>query len=151
MLGELDRGEVEQILHQQQIGRLGVAGDGRVHIFPVTYGYDGEFIYCVSQLGLKVRLMRENPDVCFEVEEIESPARWRSVMVHGRYEELWDDVARDAALRQIASQGVRAIPTSLAPYTGRMETMVVYRIRVAEKTGRFEQDDALPTLRAVPR
>jgi uncharacterized protein len=150
MLGELTAGEIEQVLRRQQFGRLGVAGDGRVYIFPISYGYDGAFIYAVSQLGLKVQLMRKNPEVCFEVEEIESPARWRTVMAHGTFEELWDEAERDHAFAQIADQGTLA-PLSLAPYTGHMETLVVYRIRIAEKTGRFEQDDVLRAARAGAR
>jgi uncharacterized protein len=152
MLGELTAGETEQLLRRQQVGRLGVAGDGRVYIFPVSYGYDGACIYAVSQLGLKVRLMRTNPEVCFEVEEVESPARWWTVMVHGTYEELWDEAERDAAFAHIAGQGTGATaPLSLAPYTGQMETLIVYRIRIAEKTGRFEDDDVLRATRAVRR
>lgn len=140
MLGELTAEEIEQLLRQQGIGRLGVTGAGRVYIFPLSYGYDGTFIYGHSQLGLKVQLMRQHPDVCFEVEEVESPSRWRTVLAHGRFEELWDQPSRDEAFAQIAAQG-DLVPPSLAPYSGRSETLIVYRIRVTEKTGRFEHND----------
>jgi uncharacterized protein len=150
MLGELTAEETEHLLRRQQFGRLGVTGDGRIYIFPVSYGNDGAFIYAVSQLGLKVRLMRENPEVCVEVEEVESPARWRTVMAHGTFEELWDEASRDHAFAQITDQGDLA-PLSLAPYTGHMETLIVYRIRVMEKTGRFEHDDVLRAAHAAPR
>jgi len=103
MLGDLSADEIDQLLRRQQLGRLGVAGDGRVYIFPIAYGYDGAFIYGHSQLGLKVRLMREHPAVCFEVEEVESPARWRTVMAHGTVEELWEQAGRDEAFAQIAA------------------------------------------------
>jgi hypothetical protein len=63
-------------------------------------------------------------------------------MTHGTYEELWDEAERDQAFARITDQGKLA-PPSLAPYTGHLETMVVYRIRIAEKTGRFEHDDVL--------
>lgn len=142
MLGNLTRDEVEQVLRRQQFGRLGIASDGRIYIFPVSYGYDGAFIYCLSQLGLKVRLMRANPEVGFEVDEVESPVRWRSVMLHGRFEEIWEQAARDAAIARIQDQSNLG-PQSVAPYTGRMETLVVFRIRIAEKTGRFEHGSVL--------
>ena len=146
MLGDLTADETDRLLRHQQIGRLGVAGEGRVYIFPIAYGYDGAYIYGHSQLGLKVRLMREHPEVCFEVEEVASPARWRTVMAHGTFEELWDEASRDDAFAQIAAQGELA-PLSLAPYTGHMETLIVYRIRVTETTGRFEHDDVLRAAR----
>jgi len=148
VLGELTTDETERVLRRQQLGRLGVTGDGRVSIFPVSFGYDGAFIYAVSQLGLKVRLMRQHPEVCFEVEEVESPARWRTVLAHGTFEELSDEASRDDAFAQIAAQGDVA-PLSLAPYSGSMETLIVYRIRVTEKTGRFEHDEVLRAARTA--
>jgi nitroimidazol reductase NimA-like FMN-containing flavoprotein (pyridoxamine 5'-phosphate oxidase superfamily) len=150
MLGALTAEECDHLLRRQQLGRLGVMGDGRVYIFPISYGYDGTFLYGVSQLGLKVRLMRQQPEVCVEVEEVESPARWRTVLAHGTLEELWAEADRDAAFAQIAAQGTLA-PLSLAPYTGRIETLVVYRIRVSEITGRFENDDVLQAARVGVR
>jgi nitroimidazol reductase NimA-like FMN-containing flavoprotein (pyridoxamine 5'-phosphate oxidase superfamily) len=101
MLGELTMAEVERSLRRGQVGRLGVAGEGRVYIFPVSYGYDGTNTFVVSQEALKVRLMREHPEVCFEVEEIESPARRRTVMAHGRFEE--DEVFPSRSDQQAAS------------------------------------------------
>jgi nitroimidazol reductase NimA-like FMN-containing flavoprotein (pyridoxamine 5'-phosphate oxidase superfamily) len=144
LLGELTDEEIEQQLRRQQIGRLGVTGAGRVYIFPVSYGYDGAFIYGHSQLGLKIHLMRQHPEVCFEVEEVESPAQWRTVLTHGRFEELWDQPSRDIAFARIADQG-NLSPPSLAPYAGRSETLIMYRIRVTEKTGRFEHNEVLRT------
>lgn len=141
MIGELDDAEIESVIRRGQLGRLGVAGDGRVYVFPISYGYDGEFVYGVSRLGLKVRLMRENPEVCIEIEEVASPARWRTVMVHGRFEEIPGENGRDAALAAIVSQGERPAPPSLAPYVDGPEQFIAYRIVPTEKTGRFEQDE----------
>jgi nitroimidazol reductase NimA-like FMN-containing flavoprotein (pyridoxamine 5'-phosphate oxidase superfamily) len=141
MIGELDVAEIEDVMRRGQIGRLGVIGDGRVYIFPISYGYDGETVYGVSRLGLKVRLMRENPEVCVEIEEIASPAQWRTVMVHGHFEEIRGENDRDAALAAIVSQGVRPAPPSLSPYVDGPERLIAYRIVPTEKTGRFEQDE----------
>jgi nitroimidazol reductase NimA-like FMN-containing flavoprotein (pyridoxamine 5'-phosphate oxidase superfamily) len=140
MIGALDATEMDQILRRQQIGRLGVYGDGRVYIFPVGYGYDGVDLYVHSHEGLKVRLARSHPEVCFEVEDITSMTRWRTVMVHGRFEELEDKEERAWALRLIARQGVRPAPRSLAPYADGPYRVVVYRIRVDEVTGRYEYE-----------
>ena len=141
MLGELNQEENEQILRTQQIGRLGVTDGERVYVFPVCYGYDGDSLVLVSRIGLKIQLMRVHPAVCLEVESIESPARWRTVMVHGRFEEITGPEERDAALALIAAQGDVTAPWSIAPYLGGPEEMIVYRIRRHEQTGRFEQDE----------
>jgi uncharacterized protein len=90
---------------------------------------------------LKIRLMRENPEVCLEVEESETPARWHTVMVHGRFEELDAEAGRDTALAAIVSQGDVALPPSIAPYVDGTEQIIAFRIRPLEKTGRYERDD----------
>ncbi len=144
MLGVLDSTEIERVLRAEHLGRLGVYGDGRVYVVPVAYGYDGTDVYAHSHEGLKLHLMRAHPEVCFEVEQIESPARWRTVIAHGTFEELIDPAARDAALATILAQGGRPYPPSMAPYVDGPERIVVYRIRLAEKTGRYERDEVFP-------
>ena len=34
--------------------------------------------------------MRANPKVCMQLDEIESDSRWMSVIVNGRYQELYE-------------------------------------------------------------
>jgi uncharacterized protein len=141
MLGNLTADEIESLLRRQQIGRLGVTDGKRVYIFPVAYGYDGASVFVVSRPGLKVQLMRGHPEVCVEIEEIETPARWRTVIAHGHYEKVTDPDERDEALALIAMQGETPTAPSLAPYLDGPEAMIVYRIRLTEKTGRFERDE----------
>lgn len=143
MVDTLTTAEIDHLLRHQHIGRLGVAAAERVYIFPIAYGYDGTDLYSRAHVGahggLKVQLMRAEPAVCVEVEEIMAPGHWRTVLVHGRYEELTDADARDVAIARIATQAGRAYPPSLAPYTGDAATLIVYRVRVEEITGRAEQ------------
>lgn len=151
MYGALDAAEIEQILRAQQIGRLGVTDGDRVYVVPVSYGYDGASIYVVSHEGLKVQLMRAHPSVCFEVEEIASPAHWRTVIAQGTYEEITDAAERERALAIIASQGPAPLPPSLAPYLEGPARVVVYRIRLGEKTGRYEYDEVFGRMTAQGR
>lgn len=144
MIGALDRSEIEQLLRTEQIGRLGIYGDGRVYVVPVAYGYDGAYVYIHSHEGLKTRLMRAHPEICFEIEEIVTPAHWRSVIAHGQFEELSDDTARGEALAVISRQGHQAYPPSAAPYVDGPDRVVVFRIRLTEITGRYEQDQVFP-------
>lgn len=143
MIGELNQASIHALLTRLHVGHLGVFGDGRVFVFPVSYGYDGEDIYIESHEGLKVRLMRGHPEVCFEIEEIEGPGRWRTAMVHGLFEELTTEEDRDRAFAVIAGQGGVRAPDSIAPYVDGPEAIVVYRIRVVDMSGRFERDEPL--------
>jgi nitroimidazol reductase NimA-like FMN-containing flavoprotein (pyridoxamine 5'-phosphate oxidase superfamily) len=144
MLAELDPRDAQALLLEQTVGRLGVVGDDQVYVFPVCYGFDGEYIYVQSSEGLKVRLLRAHPMVCFEVEEIYGPSRWASVLAHGRFEELTAERDRDHAFATILAQAGPRPPASLAPYLQGPEALVVFRIRIAELTSRCEDARPVP-------
>lgn len=151
MLGELTKEQSEQLLRSEMIGRLGCYSNGQVYVVPVTYAYVGGFIYAHSGEGRKVQMMRDNPDVCFEVDHIDNLSNWRSVIVNGRYEELVGDEA-SRAMEQLmerflpymgTASDTMAKPASPAPESAQAiksgnHQAVVYRIRVNELAGRFE-------------
>ncbi|HLZ68774.1 MAG TPA: pyridoxamine 5'-phosphate oxidase family protein [Dehalococcoidia bacterium] len=140
MLGTLTDEDARAVLRQERIGRLGVWDGERVFIYPVNYGYDGANLYLQSRDGEKVRGMRRHPEVCVQVDQIITPARWRSVMVHGSFEEIGEESARDAALAAIVRQA-GAQPPSIAPYLDGPEHLVVYRVPVREISGRYEESE----------
>lgn len=150
MLGKLTAGEVETLLNEEYIGRIGCHAGGRTYVVPVTYAYDGAAIYAHSADGLKLRMMRANPEVCFEVDHMDDMTNWRSVICWGRFEELMGDQAKKGMamlisrlLPVIASETVRLSGSMgvdeahLADVRGR--TAVVFRIVLSERTGRFER------------
>ncbi|WP_020597668.1 pyridoxamine 5'-phosphate oxidase family protein [Spirosoma panaciterrae] len=139
MLHDLSPEVTDFVLRNQFFGRIGCYADGQVLVLPVAYLYDGQAIYGQTREGTKTRLLRQNPKVCFEVDEITSPTYWRSVVVQGEYEELTGDERADVAQR--------LGPGRVAPrmYTQEVVTesvaekpMIVYRIRILSKTGRSE-------------
>lgn len=141
MLGKLSAKQIDAVLKRSTVGHIGVHADGRTYVVPITYVHDGDSVYGHSTLGLKVRMMRKNPDVCFEVEEIEDLANWRSVIARGRYEELTGDVAA-AAARLIAARLGPLTTSETAGPSGRRRPRrryVSYRIRLVERTGRYER------------
>lgn len=153
MLGELNEAQVDQVLRSEVIGRLGCHAQGLTYIVPLTYAYDGDCIYGHSAEGMKVRMMRANPNVCFEVDDMESMANWRSVIAWGTYQELSGEEASRAM--QLLIERLRPLITSEtgpSPHedgTASSEahrgdaagkTAVVFRIRLQEKTGRFEKN-----------
>lgn len=142
MIGNLTGPEIEAVLRQCKLAHLGVFDGDRVYVFPVNYGYDGASFYLHSHDGLKIGAMRGHPEVCLQVEQIVSPAHWRSVMAHGAYMELTQEAARDAALAAIVGQG-ETTPLSTAPYIEGHERLVVYRIAPSEITGRYERSEVL--------
>ena len=72
MLGTLKPGDVEDFLNTQVVGRIATHADGETYIVPISYAYDGQYIYCHTNEGKKVSMMRKNPKVCFEVDELKN-------------------------------------------------------------------------------
>ncbi len=137
MLRELSPEVTDYLLNTQFFGRIGCAADGQVLVLPVAYLYDGQAIYGQTHEGTKTRMLRQNPAVCFEVDEVCSPQNWRSVVVQGVYEELQGDERANAEQRlgpgRVAPNYTSGTPDSHPP-----TPTVVYRIRILSKTGRSE-------------
>ena len=101
MFGKLNTEDVEALLHQQMVGRIGCQADDRIYVVPISYAYDGTYIYGHALEGMKIFAMRKNPHVCFEVDNLKNLANWQSVISWGVYEELNDDTERYHALKKI--------------------------------------------------
>ncbi len=149
MLSTLEKIEIEEVLKNQVIGRIGCHNDGITYVVPVSYAYDGSYIYGHTFEGMKIKMMRQNPEVCFEVDIMENMANWKSVICWGHFEELTEEVDRKAALKKlleralpiIASETVKITP--LWPFsTDNLDNIkgIIYRINLTEKTGRFEHN-----------
>ncbi|MDI3285511.1 MULTISPECIES: pyridoxamine 5'-phosphate oxidase family protein [Polyangium] len=144
MVGKLSPDEIERVLGTQMIAHLGCHAGGRTYVVPITYAYEDDYVYSHTSEGLKLAMMRENPEVCVEVEKIDGPAHWRSVIAWGTFEEL---TGRDAAhalqvlLERYFSR--EASETARGPLGPHRQGAVhpdahLYRIHLTEKTGRFE-------------
>ncbi len=131
--------EIEKLLRTALVGRIACCGhgvdggDGRPYVVPLSYGYDGDAIYAHSGLGRKIRFMRAQPLVSFEVDRADASDRWRSVIADGVYEEILDQEERARALRIVYPEP-QPVP-ELAQET------IIYRIRLTAKSGRYELPD----------
>ena len=142
MLGTLDREQIDRLLHSEVVGRIGVHADGRTYVVPVSYVYDGDAVYVHSLDGLKIRMLRTARDVCFEVDRITDLGNWQSVVAWGRYEELVGDLAT-AAMNLLASRLAPIAASESAgpsgPDTTPPASSIAFRIRLDERTGRYEK------------
>jgi len=126
---------IERLLGSALVGRIACAspneGDGRPYIVPLAYGYDGEAVYAMGPEGRKIRIMRQQPLISFEVDEAVAEDRWSSVVAEGFYEELAGE-DRLRAVRIITGDTDASEPSP---------EIVVYRLVLTTKTGRFELPD----------
>lgn len=120
------------------------------YIVPVTYYYDGEYIYGQSWEGQKMELMRENPNVCFQVDLSCNLDNWQSAVIFGQFEELKDEPATKAR-EHLFSKVVPLMTSSAFHQHEHWEGVghelsdqdrvkpLMFRIKVNEKSGRFER------------
>src|SRR5574341_2666041 len=101
MINEIGEKESYELLRKQSIGRLGCCEDGEPYVVPVNYWFDGKSIYIHSRPGHKVDVMRANPRVCLQADEINDAYNWRSVIAFGWYEEINDSAQLDHILNEM--------------------------------------------------
>ena len=155
MLGILQNTEIEEVLKSGLVGRIGCHADGETYIVPISYGYDGQYLYCHTHEGKKTAMMRKNPQICFQVDEMKDMANWKSVLVQGSYEEIKNVDDRNMAMQTLLNRYLPII-SSVTTHLGKHWPFqpndtaeidgVVFRIAIAEKTGRFENSTQSPVL-----
>lgn len=153
MLGHLTDEQIISVLKENTLGRIGCSDGQTTYIFPIHYYCDGNAIMMHSQMGKKIQLMRQHPYVCFEVDEVLSYTRWKSVVVWGRYEEILDNEEQHRIKENFVRSMLRIKPseTALLPelYEIRLHPRsepvktIVYKIVIERMSGRFESNEEL--------
>lgn len=155
MFGKLTTPQLDNLLQTQVIGHLGCSADGETYVVPISYAYDGRFLYCHTFEGKKTAMLRKNPKVCFQVDAMQDMANWQSVVVQGDFEELKTHDEKADAMHALLHRYlplVSSVTTHLgknwpfAPDDINEIKGVVFRIAVREKTGRFETSSESPYL-----
>lgn len=144
MLGELTHEQIEELLSREIVGRIGCSANGITYVVPVNYAYDGDYIYSHSREGMKVQLMRINPMVCFEVDNLNPNGSWQSVIGWGRFEELKGNELK-AGLQALRSRFRSQVTSETSMPADEMHQgdddpnkTIIFRIELKEKSGRFE-------------
>ena len=141
--------KLRKLLKSQVFGRIGCHSDGITYVVPVNYFYDGKDIYAHSGEGMKINMMRKNPEVCFEVEAVQNIFNWQSVIVWGRFEELTDIHEKEKVMQKLSDRimsltnNKKAHPshgiTDNESDVGTVTQLVLYKIILKKKTGRYEK------------
>ncbi len=112
MIAEMTAEQIEQVLGSEFVGLLGCHAGGETYVVPITYAYREGSVYGHSAEGRKVRMMRENAEVCFEVDHLDNLSTWQSVIGWGTYEELHGE---DRRRKPCISCWNGSLPTRRAP------------------------------------
>jgi len=143
-----DKNEIEDILSNTMVGRLGTCANGIPYITPMNFTYDKEsskiYLHCANE-GRKIENIRANQNVCFEVEEVTnvlvkqptcaSSVAYRTVILFGNIKILSDPHTKNGALQKLVDKYAPQNPK--APFTDAMLNKTnVLEIEIKEMTAK---------------
>lgn len=143
-----DRGEMESILREAEIGRLGTCSDGEPYVVPLNFAYhDGKIVFHCARRGKKLENIAKNPRVCFEADSgevipAEKPcgftSRYRSVITYGEARVYTDPKKMVEVLKLLVDKyAPRGMSTQIAEETiSKYRNLAVVEIKVDEMTGK---------------
>ncbi|MFI5185123.1 MAG: pyridoxamine 5'-phosphate oxidase family protein [Chitinophagales bacterium] len=156
MIGKLSSEEIENLLSKQCVGRIGCYDNDVVYVVPISYAYDGCNIYCHTYEGKKMEMMRKNPKVCFQIDDMKDMANWKSVITWGEFEEINDKEEKIKILKILLQRRLpvsSSVTTHLGktwPFSGEGSNGlndipgIVFKICLKEKSGKFESTSIPP-------
>src|SRR4029079_19200912 len=88
MMKTLNNEEARRHFETARGARLSCIVKSEPYVVPINCHLEGDYLYSHSLAGLKIAGLRENPNACVQIDEIESDLRWRSAIAFGKYEEI---------------------------------------------------------------
>jgi nitroimidazol reductase NimA-like FMN-containing flavoprotein (pyridoxamine 5'-phosphate oxidase superfamily) len=109
----LTKKECTALLARNHVGRIAFSLRDSVDMRPLHYVADSGWLFGRTSEGDKLIKLRHNRWVAFEVDEIEGPLDWKSVVVHGTFYELRQEGSvHDQKLYERGLKAVRTMSRS---------------------------------------
>ncbi len=83
--------EIQKIVEECKVARIGMNDEGKVYIVPMNYGYecaqDGKltFYFHCSKVGRKIEILKKNADICLELDGRHELAEGNTPCRYGYY------------------------------------------------------------------
>ncbi|MEO5816678.1 MAG: pyridoxamine 5'-phosphate oxidase family protein [Gemmatimonadaceae bacterium] len=136
ILAELDDDSARAFLARKHVGRIAYALHDRVDIEPISYSFDAPWILGRTSIGSKLATLAHRPWCAFEVDEVNGPFDWTSVVVKGTFYVLDPESGSpDVYARALASTR-SLVPDAFSPRDPAPHRNVLFGIHVNEITGR---------------
>ncbi|MBS1796796.1 MAG: pyridoxamine 5'-phosphate oxidase family protein [Acidobacteria bacterium] len=136
---EMSSGEIKDLLKRIGYGHLGMARGVHPYIVPIHYAFDDPNVYIYTTEGKKTEILKANPEVCLQVEEVRSDTDWASILVTGEAVKLRKKADRERALEFILAANPTLTPAISIRWMDswvRDNVEAVYRITPRMMTGR---------------
>jgi nitroimidazol reductase NimA-like FMN-containing flavoprotein (pyridoxamine 5'-phosphate oxidase superfamily) len=135
---ELSKDECLDVLRRNTYGRIAFTLEGRVDVEPINYVLEGEWLYLRTTTGTKVTMLRHDPWVAFEVDEVRAPLDWTSVVVKGTVYFISGIPGADDPREYQKAVAVlrRLTPDAMTPEDPTPSRSIILRISLNELHGR---------------
>ena len=148
---EMSNGQIKEILARVGYGHLGMTRGNHPYVVPIHFAYDDPHIYIYTTEGKKTEILKANPEICLQVEEVKSDKDWSSVIVTGETVKLKNKTEREHALKFIIAANPTLTPALSIRWMDswvRENVEVIYRITPRMLTGRttIEHSETLAAL-----
>ena len=149
----LDPGEIDRLLTANHVARIAYTFHGRVDIEPIHYVYEDGVIYMRTAPGSKLASLAHSPWIALEVDEIQGPFDWQSVVAHGTVYVRRDNgspLEREA--HGHAVECLRSwMPNAFSDGDPTPTRTIVLEVRPDELTGRAAATSARPAITGTRR
>ncbi len=139
-----DQSLLDEIMKKAQVCRLAVSYQDMPYIIPMNFGYADRVLYFHSApVGLKLLILKENPQACFEVEidaqllpseeGCEWTMRYQSVVGFGEVEFIDDLVEKREGIKIIMEQYSK---DNIQPTDAKLAGITLFKLKVNTMTGK---------------
>lgn len=140
-----DPQQIEDILSKAEFIRIALSDAETPYIVPMSFGYKENVIYLhSSQKGEKIKILKENPSVCFEAAAetelitAEDPCkynvRYRSIIGHGKAKFLEDYDEKVKGLTVLSEHYGKKGPFEFEEW--KVNRLCVIKIEIESMTGK---------------
>ncbi len=134
--GTLDEGEARAFLARQHVGRIAFTWRDRVDIEPISYSFDGDWIFGRTSVGTKLANLAHHPWCAFESDHVVGAFDWTSVVAKGTFY-LLDPVDGSPDLYARALKSAQSlVPDAFTESDPTPHRGMLFGIYVNEITGR---------------
>ena len=147
MIRKLNKLHCLELLDKNYIGHLAYVFENKPYVVPITYFLNNEnnSIVCYSGEGHKIKALRNNKNISLEVSTINSVNSWKSVLVHGLYQEFEGSAAKlylhkfAEGVKKLIQKKERRDLKFLSEFSSKIfkeGLPVVFEIKIEDITGR---------------
>ena len=151
MYTTLEEKESLFVLKNDYLGHLSYIYQKRPFVVPITYFYDTErnVVICYSAEGHKMNAMRKNKQVALSVVDVDGLTKWKSVMVHGEFEQLFGPDAKaylhdfSLGIKELVEKKELKELSFISEFSSKLvdeNLPMIFIIKVEEVTGKMRTD-----------